>query len=155
MKTTETIKKTLHVAAASEAHATLQYAADAATVDNWGIPRLAERFKKESAEEASHLQRFLDRIAFVECDPSFPVEDTLPRKSVTAIINAQLEMEQTAVDQYQESAEIAWKTNDKGTASLFLDILKDEEGHLNWLEGQKSLLDTLGEKMYILHWISS
>lgn len=153
MKTAPQVVKCLQSAAASESHAVLQYMADAACLENWGLSELAQKFKAEADEEKGHLAQFLDRIAFVESYPEFEVEAPEEVKTVAGVINMALKMEQEAVSQYQGCVEICWKTDDKGTGGLFLNILKDEEWHLNWLEGEKNLLDNLGEKMYILKWL--
>lgn len=154
MKTTETIKKCLRSAAGSEAHAVVQYLADSACLENWGIPKLAEKVKKEAGEEQGHLYKLLERMTFVEATPEFEVESPVYSKSVGEIINKQLEMERGAVSLYQGCVDLAMKTDDKGTGFVFLKILEEEEGHLNWLEGQKSLLDKLGEKDYTLYWLA-
>lgn len=152
MKTKEAVKKCLQTAAASEAHAVVQYKGDAACLAAWGIPRLAKKFKGEAKDEAHHLQKFLDRIAFVESYPEFEVEAPEERKGVQDLILGALALEQEAVSQYQSCAAISRNAGDEGTACLFLHVLKDEEDHLMWLEGQKYLLDKLGEKDYTTLW---
>lgn len=153
MKTTEPVKKCLQSAAAAEAHAVVQYAGDAACLDNWGLPKLAEKLKKESLEEKGHLDRLLERIAFVEAYPEFDIDSPTYNKSLPEVIANTLKLEQEAVSMYQGCVEVAWKSSDKGSAELFLKILKDEEEHLNWLEGQKILLDKLGEGLYTSRWM--
>ena len=153
MKTSPQVIKCLQTAAASESHAVIQYMANAACLENWGLEKLAKKFAKEAEEERGHLGRFLDRIAFVESYPEFGVEAPAEVKTVGDVINGTLALEKQAVSQYQGCIDLCWKTDDKGTATLFQDILKDEEDHLNWVEGQKNLLDTLGEKLYTMLWV--
>lgn len=152
MKTSETVKKCLQNAAAAETKASVQYRGDAGCLQAWGIPKLAEKMRDEAEDEQKHLQKFLDRIGFVEAYPEFEVESPEHRKDVAAVITGALEMEKEAVAQYQSCAAISRNSGDEGTACLFLEILKDEEQHLAWLEGQKYLLDDLGEKGYTSLW---
>jgi bacterioferritin len=51
---------------------------------------------------------------------------------------------------YTQAARDAANDSDIGTSRLFEDIAIEEEGHVDWLTRQMSLLEKMGEPTYML-----
>jgi bacterioferritin len=64
------------------------------------------------------------------------------------MFDADLRDELDARKFYTIAAQAAEKAGDLGTRDLFSETLKDEEGHIAWLEKQITLMQRLGETGY-------
>jgi bacterioferritin len=53
------------------------------------------------------------------------------------------------VKQYNDSVKIATTEGDNGSRDLFVTLLKDEEGHVDFLEAQVHLMKELGYERYL------
>ena len=64
------------------------------------------------------------------------------------MLESDLAGEYDARTSYRKSREICHELGDYVTMQLFEDLLKDEEGHIDFLETQLALLGDLGDKKY-------
>ena len=55
---------------------------------------------------------------------------------------------------YNRSAELARQEGDNASRELFERLLKDEEGHVDWLEAQVHQMKELGYERYLSQQIS-
>jgi bacterioferritin len=116
---------------------------------NWGYTRLAKKERAESIEEMHHADRIIDRIIFLDGHPNLQTVAPLRiGQNVKEVLEADLAGEYDARTSYAESREICRALGDYVTMELFEDLLKDEEGHIDFLETQLSLLGDLGEQKY-------
>ena len=69
--------------------------------------------------------------------------------SVKAMLESDLALELGAVKQYNDSIAIATKEGDNGSRDLFVTLLKDEEGHVDFLEAQMHLIKEVGYERYL------
>jgi bacterioferritin len=58
-------------------------------------------------------------------------------------------VEVDAVDRLRSGVEYMRSVGDITSAAIFEAILADEEQHIDYLETQLALLDTLGERLYL------
>ena len=70
-------------------------------------------------------------------------------QNIREMFEADMAVEAEAVDRLRRGIEVMRAKGDTTSARLFEDILADEEGHLDYLETQLSLLDQLGEALYL------
>ena len=63
--------------------------------------------------------------------------------------HATLELEIGAVGDYNAAIQIAVAEKDNGSRDLFVRLLKDEEGHVDWLEAQLHQIKELGYERYL------
>ena len=70
-------------------------------------------------------------------------------KSVKEMIKADFDLEIGAVAMYNEAVQIAAENKDNGSRDLFVQLLKDEEEHVDWLEAQLHLIQELGYERYL------
>ncbi len=118
-------------------------------LDNWGYKELAKTWRKESIEEMQHADRFTDRIIFLEGFPNMQVLDPLRiGQDVKQVIESDLANEYDARALYQEAAAYCDSVGDRVSRVLFEDLMKSEEGHIDFLETQLELIKQLGLQLY-------
>jgi bacterioferritin len=133
----------------AELTATNQYWLHYRIFDNWGYLELAKKWRAESIEEMRHADDFVKRILFLEGFPNMQTLDPLKiGESVEEIIKADLATEMEARAMYIEAAAYCLSINDRISERLFLDIVKSEEGHIDFLETQQELIKQLGVQLY-------
>lgn len=135
----------------SELTAINQYWLHYRMLDNWGLLDLAKKWKEEAIEEMHHADRFVDRILFLEGFPNLQVLDPLRiGQNVKEVLDSDLAAEHDARKLYQEAATYCHSVKDYPSKDLFEDLMKDEEGHIDFLETQLSLLEDIGAERYAL-----
>jgi bacterioferritin len=138
----------------SELTAVNQYWIHYRLLDNWGFKSLAKKWREESIEEMRHADRFTVRIIFLEGFPNMQVLDPLHiGQSVKEVLESDLQAEVDARALYQEAATYCHSVKDYPSRDLFEDLMKDEEGHIDFLETQLDLVAKLGLELYAQHHI--
>jgi len=156
MKGPEVSLKHLQRAITMELTTVNQYLLQAHQLANWGIDRLSDRMFEEIEEERGHANKFLERMLFLEGDPNVRDLDQVEKaESVKQIFETQYKMELDARAYYDKAARECQDAGDSGSFELFVTILKDEEGHINFLEDQFDLMKLMGEQLYIGRQVSS
>src|SRR5689334_5116833 len=123
-------------------------------LENWGFRDLAKQWRKESIEEMEHADKFVERIIFLDGFPNMQVLDPLHiGQSVKEILDADLAAEVGARSLYQEAASYSHSVKDYVSRDLFEELMKDEEGHIDFLETQLDLVQKLGVELYSQHHI--
>jgi bacterioferritin len=118
-------------------------------VEDWGYMKLARREREESIEEMHHADRLADRIIFLEGLPNMQQLNPLQiGQTVKEVLEADLAGEYEARTAYSEAREVCRIAGDYVSMALFEDLLKDEEGHINFLETQLRLLAEIGAANY-------
>ena len=140
----------LNEALKEELTAISQYFIHAEMCENWGYEKLAKYIKKQSIDEMKHAEALIERILFLDGAPK--MAEVLPLK-VGANVKAQLEndlkLELNAIVMYNASAQAAADSGDNASRELFTSLLKDEEGHADWLETQVGLIKEVGIENYL------
>jgi bacterioferritin len=138
----------------SELTAVNQYWIHYRMLDNWGFKALAKKWREESIEEMRHADRFTVRIIFLEGFPNMQVLDPLHiGQTVKEVLECDLQAEIDARALYQEAATYCHSVKDYPSRDLFEELMKDEEGHIDFLETQLDLVAKLGLELYSQHHI--
>ena len=149
MQSTPEIIELLNEVLTAELTAVNQYFVHAKMQSNWGYQRLAEKGREESFGEMKHAEELIERILYLEGVPNmqrlFPVK---VGETVTEQLTAELETEKEAITRLSAGIEQCRRT-DEGSRLLLEQILADEEEHADWLETQLSLIESLGEGLYL------
>ncbi len=117
--------------------------------EDWGFGKLAKKERAESIEEMHHADRLVDRIIFLEGMPNMQQIGPLRiGENLREVLEADLAGEVEAQKYYSESRDICRAEGDYVSMALFEDLIKDEEGHINFLELQLNLLNSIGEQLY-------
>ena len=118
-------------------------------LEDWGYTKLAKKERAESIEEMHHADKIIARIVFLEGHPNLQTVAPLRiGQNVKEVLESDLAGEYDARDSYRKSREICRDLGDYVTMELFADLLKDEEGHIDFLETQLDLLASIGEEKY-------
>jgi bacterioferritin len=134
----------------SELTAINQYFLHAKMQENWGYQVLAAYTRKESIEEMVHAERLTDRILFLDGLPNYQRLGTLRiGQTVKEQFEADLEIEQAVLVRLAPGIQLCRSKGDTTTANLLEEIYANEEEHIDYLETQLSLLQTLGEPLYL------
>ncbi|MCD1635617.1 bacterioferritin [Martelella sp. FLE1502] len=116
---------------------------------DWGLTKLAEKERAESIEEMHHADKLIDRIIFLEGHPNLQTVAPLRiGQTVKEVLESDLAGEYEARNSYKESRDICHEAGDYVSMKLFEELMIDEEGHIDFLETQLELLDSIGEQKY-------
>jgi bacterioferritin len=127
-----------------------QYFLHAKMQENWGYTKLAKHTKHESIDEMRHAEVLTDRILFLEGLPNYQKLFALRiGETVKEQFECDLKIEMEAVDRLRRGIEYMRSIGDVTSAKIFEDILEDEEHHVDYLETQLSLVEKLGEALYL------
>ena len=133
----------------SELTAVSQYWLHYRLQENWGLGRLAEKSRKESIEEMHHADKFIARIVFLEGHPNLQTLDPLMiGQTIKEVLECDLKAEYGARDLYREAYKACQELGDFVSMELFKELLTDEEGHIDFIESELSLLDKIGLENY-------
>ncbi|MBB5074819.1 bacterioferritin [Nonomuraea endophytica] len=127
-----------------------QYFLHAKMQENWGYTKLAEHTRAESIDEMRHAERLTDRILFLEGLPNYQRLGTLHiGQTVEEQLKADLDVELSVVERLRPAILLMREKGDATSARIFEDILADEEHHIDYLETELALIQSLGEQLYL------
>jgi bacterioferritin len=92
----------------------------------------------------------MERILFLDGTPKMDPLGLTIGKSVREMIESDLSLEHGAVASYNESIRICVENGDNGSRDLFVRLLRDEEGHVDWLEAQVHQIHEIGYERYLI-----
>lgn len=132
MKVSPIVPEELNRALREELTAIHQYFLHAGMCENWGYERLSEYIKMQSPGAPTMK----------------PLELTLG-KNVQEMLQSDLDLEIGAVKDYNAAIQVAVAEKDNGSRDLFVQLLKDEESHVDWLAVQIHQVKELGYERYL------
>ena len=150
MKGNPKVIEQLNFALRDELTAINQYFLHAEMAENWGYAKYSRNIKKQSIDEMKHAEALMERILFLDGTPSMETLSLAIGQSVRDMIESDLKLELGAVASYNEAIRISVENKDNGSRDLFVRLLKDEEGHVDWLEAQLHLIKEMGYERYLI-----
>jgi bacterioferritin len=139
----------------SELTAINQYFLHAKMQQNWGFTELAAKTRAESIEEMQHAESVTDRILFLDGLPNYQRMFSLRiGQTVREQFQADLSVELDVVARLRPGITMCREKGDITSANLLEKILGNEEEHIDYLETQLSLMDSLGEALYLAQCVS-
>jgi bacterioferritin len=142
--------KLLNDVLCAELTAINQYFIHARMLENQRYTKLAKHAQEESIGEMKHAQEVIDRILYLDGVPNMQkymkinVGQTVPEQH-----QFDLATEKDAVERLNKGIELCRGLGDNGSRVLLEAILKEEEGHIDWLEAQLLQIQQLGLENYL------
>lgn len=139
----------------SELTAINQYFLHSKMQDNWGFTELAKHTRAESFEEMAHAEKITDRILLLDGLPNYQRIGSLRvGQTLREQFEADLAIEYEVVARLKPAIVLCREKQDSTTAILFEEIMADEEHHVDYLETQLELMNTLGAELYMAQCVS-
>jgi len=140
----------LNEALTLELTVTNSYFLNARMLDNWGLPRLGKVFYDLSIGEMKDADELINRILMFDGHPN--VQRLLPiqtGETPQEMLQLALDSEKGAVAQFNAAAAECHDLGDHGTASVFEEMVLDEEKHADWFESQLDAIERVGVAQYL------
>jgi bacterioferritin len=134
----------------SELTAINQYFLHSKMQDNWGYTELATHTRAESFEEMRHAETLTDRILLLDGLPNYQRLFSLRvGQSLREQFESDLAIEAEVVERLRPGIALCREHRDTTSAILLETIMADEENHIDYLETQLELMNSLGEQLYL------
>mgnify|MGYP000500944329 CR=1 FL=1 len=131
----------LNALLADELAAINQYIVHAEMCDDWGYGKLHKGFEKRAIDEMKHAEKLIGRILFLG---GTPIVSNLSKIHIGSEVPKQIEYdraaEEGAIKAYNDAIALAAEVRDHATRDLLVQILNDEDRHMDELE---ELLDQI------------
>jgi len=118
-------------------------------LDDWGFTKLAKKLREESIEEMQHADKLIERVLMLDGHPN--LQQLAPLRigeNIKEVLECDLAGEISAAKLYKEARVLCAEKQDFVSQNLFEELLADEEGHIDWLETQLDLVDSIGIQNY-------
>ena len=150
MKGHEKVIEALNDLLSDELSAINQYMVHSEMCKDWGFDRLHELIEKRAIDEMRHAEEHIGRILFLEGQPIVSKYKEIKIGSTVAemIKNDEL-AEVGAIKAYNDAIALSRELGDEGTAEMLVNILQDEEAHVDWAEEQQDQIEQMGLENYL------
>ena len=150
MKGNEKLLTVLNELLADELTAISQYMVHSEMCDNWGYDKLHKAIEKQAMDEMHHAEWLIQRIIFLEGAPVVSKLNPIQiGQSAPDMIGKDQDAEQAAVRAYNAAIRLAHEVDDQASVDLLTNILKMEEGHVDWAEKQRAQIEQMGLESYL------
>jgi bacterioferritin len=140
----------LNQALTFELTVTNTYFLHARMLDSWGLGRLGKVFYDLSIDEMRDADALINRILLFDGHPNVQKLGSITvGESAEEMLRLALDSEKAAVAQFNAGAEECHEIGDHGTAAVFEEMVRDEERHADWFEGQLDAVQRVGLPQYL------
>lgn len=127
-----------------------QYFLHSRMYKDMGLTELANHEYEESLDEMKHADQLIERILFLEGLPNMQDIGKLRiGENAGEMISCDLKLELDALPELRDAIAYCEECRDFVSRDLFDSILASEEEHVDWLETQLALIDSMGIENYL------
>ena len=146
----------LNEALTFELTVTNTYFLQARMLDNWGLPKLGKVFYDLSIDEMRDADALINRILLFEGHPNVQRLNAIQvGEDAEEMLTLALAGEKAAVAQFNAAAKECHDLGDHGSASVFEEMVLDEEKHADWFESQLDAMARVGVPQYLAQQIDT
>jgi len=135
---------------ADELTAINQYMVHSEMCDNWGYGKLHKTIETRAVTEMKHAEKLIGRVLFLE---GIPVVSELKKIHIGAEIPKMMvndhAAEAGAVASYNAAIKLAGDVKDFATREILEGILRDEDGHIDEIEGLQDRIAQMGLAVFL------
>lgn len=150
MKGNQKLIDTLNSLLADELTAINQYIVHAEMCEDWGYAQLHSKFERRAITEMKHAEKLIGRILFLEGTPIVSsLNDINIGADVLKQINNDHSLEIDTVKNYNAAIVLAGEVLDYATRDMLMDILKDEDQHVDELEELQDQIEQMSIQVFL------
>jgi bacterioferritin len=140
----------LNAALTFELTVTNTYFLHARMLDSWGFGKLGKVFYDLSIDEMKDADALINRILMFDGHPNVQkLGSIVVGEDAHEMLRLALDSEKAAVAEFNAGAQECHDLGDHGTAAVFEEMVRDEESHADWFEGQLDAIDRVGLQQYL------
>lgn len=129
--------------------ANIQHQTHAALFRAWGYEKLADITVEHITDEPETITALQNRILDLGGDIRYTLPQPTFGTDIHSAFQADLALQMNARTKLNAIVEMFQAEHDATSRVLVENILKDEEEHLAWLDAEMSLLERLGDQLYL------
>ena len=150
MKAKEGVVERLNNILTIELTAINQYFIHSEMANNWGFPGVGKLFRSNSMSEMEDAQHLIRHILYLERLPNLQrLNQVQVGESIKEDLELNLEAEKGAVEVVGEAITHCASVGDYTTRSILEGMIREEEEHIDRLETELEVINTIGIDLYL------
>ena len=150
MKGSAKVIEVLNSLLAEELTAINQYMVHSEMCEGWGYGKLGEGSEKRAIDEMKHAEKLISRILFLE---GIPIVSELGKMHIGSDVPKMFAndniLETAAIKEYNDAIVTCGEERDFATRELLVQILNDEDKHLDEIEEVQDQIEQMGIQVFL------